>query len=86
MMGRFFSRKDNTLWQPAAENGEPLPTPSCCSAWKDFRHNFKWYTIENHPTHMVMPSILGSAGYWRVNYCPSCGKEVRGSVWVWSAK
>lgn len=55
----------------------PMLTPACCSAWKDLRSTFSWYSFEDFPEYLAMPHING----WRVNFCPSCGSETRMAVW-----
>lgn len=60
------------------QEGVPIETIPCCSAWKDIRKHIAWYAFVEHPDMLCMPSI---ANGWRVNYCPSCGAETRDSVW-----
>jgi hypothetical protein len=60
------------------QKGEPLETPACCMVWKDIRHEFKWSAFIKHPNILAMPSVGNG---WRVNFCPSCGSDVRNSIW-----
>lgn len=60
------------------EQGVPIQTVACCTAWKDIRHALAWHYFVDHPGLLCMPSISNG---WRVNYCPSCGAETRDSVW-----
>lgn len=56
----------------------PIETASCCSAWKDFRAEFGWYALANFPNYGCMP-VIGNG--WRVNFCPSCGQNIRETIW-----
>jgi hypothetical protein len=56
----------------------PPETPPCCSVWKDIRHDFKWYSFFDYPGYLCMPSLSNG---WRVNFCPSCGEQVRNQIW-----
>ena len=48
----------------------------CCDVFKKNIHNFRWFKLEyQNDIEYVMPHILGTM--YRINFCPSCGKEVR---------
>ena len=48
----------------------------CCDVFKKNIHNFGWWKIENEGEfEYLMPHTLGTM--YRINFCPSCGKEVR---------
>jgi len=55
------------------------PAVSCCDAFLRMAPFFRWMTHDGGET-LSMPYILDTdvdGTRWRVNYCPSCGKEVR---------
>jgi hypothetical protein len=59
----------------------PKVTPTCCDVWSKLIKSFFWYYFVNYPEYRAMPCIPDTDGYkWRVNYCPSCGQNVRDCV------
>ena len=54
---------------------------NCCDYFEKMRHNFEWFSYqdENNKKVYFMPTLRDCNGHTklRVNYCPSCGKEVR---------
>jgi hypothetical protein len=54
-------------------------TPDCCEAWPKMLAAFYWFRFDEEPDYVAMPCIQTS-DLWRVNYCPSCGAEVRGCI------
>jgi len=53
---------------------------NCCDRWPKFWPAFRWMTFEIDGEVMAaMPHIQNQnePERWRVNYCPSCGAEVR---------
>jgi hypothetical protein len=57
--------------------GDIEPTEDCCKVWGYIIHRFKWMAHEGAPTLLTMPHMAVAGQLWRVNHCPSCGKEVR---------
>jgi hypothetical protein len=53
----------------------------CCEYFKEFAGRFHWFnfTDEKRGKIYCMPSIdsFKDDRMWRVNHCPSCGKEIR---------
>lgn len=56
------------------------PTPVCCEAWRDMAPEFRWFVFEDRPDLLAMPCIETRAEKMRVNHCPSCGAETRGTI------
>lgn len=51
----------------------------CCDSFEKNIHNFGWYKLQHQGEEKyLMPYILGTN--YRINYCPSCGKEVRNTI------
>jgi hypothetical protein len=51
----------------------------CCDSFKKNIHNFGWFKLDHlGEEQYLMPHILGTN--YRINFCPSCGKEVRDVV------
>ena len=49
----------------------------CCDSFEKNIHNFGWFKLYHiGEEQYLMPHILGTN--YRINFCPSCGKEVRG--------
>lgn len=50
---------------------------NCCDVFDKIRHNFQWFSFKESNGKKVycMPCIKGTQ--YRVNNCPSCGKEIR---------
>lgn len=57
------------------------PTDDCCKIWPRLWWAFYWLTDESG-TLLVMPYLQApnEGDKWRVNYCPSCGADVRDCV------
>ena len=50
----------------------------CCEVFKEIIFSFSWMTTgEGKDKFYCMPYIPISVNKWRVNNCPSCGKEIR---------
>ena len=50
----------------------------CCESFKDFIPLFNWMTYNLEGAKYIMPHIIVNDNYkLRVNYCPSCGTEIR---------
>jgi len=50
----------------------------CCDTFRKMLSAFQWFTYtEEDSDTMLMPCIEVNGMKWRVNHCPSCGKEVR---------
>jgi hypothetical protein len=65
----------------STESGGAVDKPAvmCCAVFEDMAKRFSWMGYEANGQRLAcMPHIYGSNGErWRVNYCPSCGREVR---------
>ena len=63
-------------------------TPDCCDLWSHFLGRFDWMRDPESDV-LLMPHVKTPSGLWRVNHCPSCGKDVRGCIVkperVWTA-
>lgn len=49
----------------------------CCEVFPKIVASFNWMIPEGSPNTLIMPNITTKEAKWRINYCPSCGKEVR---------
>jgi len=50
----------------------------CCESFKHFIPLFNWMTYNLEGAKYIMPHIIVNDNYkLRVNYCPSCGAEIR---------
>jgi len=47
----------------------------CCDAFKKFARSFKWFNLGGR--YLLMPCLEHSGANYRINYCPSCGAEIR---------
>lgn len=61
-----------------SDKAKPEVTPKCCSVWPEISGSFRWFKFKEWPTLKSMPCIPFSD--YRVNYCPSCGKDRRGTI------
>jgi hypothetical protein len=50
---------------------------NCCKHFKEIAHNFGWFRLEDGTKVMPFLPPRDNLGEIRVNYCPSCGKEIR---------
>jgi len=54
----------------------------CCDFFEEIRYHFNWFSYQDDNDKKVycMPVLKGSGDSKdiRINYCPSCGKEIRG--------
>jgi hypothetical protein len=53
----------------------------CCEVFPVLALNFGWFTMADKETEVaLMPymQLADSDARYRVNYCPSCGKYIRG--------
>jgi hypothetical protein len=50
----------------------------CCKGFPEMMMTFRWFSRvdDNGNLLFLMPVIKGTN--WRVQYCPSCGKYIRG--------
>ena len=57
-------------------------TEKCCDCFEKMLHAFQWFKPEGEYGVLLMPYIpdLYEPTKWRVNFCPSCGKDIRGIV------
>ncbi len=51
-------------------------TPECCGNWPRYWLSFQWFTIEDD-AFLIMPYLGNQV---RINYCPSCGADVRDCI------
>ena len=49
----------------------------CCEVWPLISGYFGWMAYEHSPSILTMPHIQLDTAKMRVNFCPSCGKEIR---------
>ena len=47
----------------------------CCDSFKEFITKFGWFKTDDNIC--LMPHIKCGEKRMRINYCPSCGKEIR---------
>lgn len=52
-----------------------MKTKEMCSCFRLFIPFVQWMATEDGIR--LMPHIIDGENRWRINYCPSCGKEVR---------
>ena len=54
-------------------------TQFCCEPYKMMAQTFQWFSYVNDDgiRMFLMPSINVDGKFWRVDYCPSCGKPTR---------
>ena len=53
-------------------------TQFCCDPYKNMAQTFQWFSYEKDGMKIFcMPSIAVDGKFWRVDYCPSCGKPTR---------
>lgn len=54
-------------------------TEHCCEVWPKICGHFHYFGFADgsKPDVRIMPYIPHTDGKWRVNYCPSCGAEIR---------
>jgi hypothetical protein len=52
---------------------------TCCKPFENMVLEFQWYSVaeDNGQIFYVMPCIVSNGASWRVNFCPSCGENVR---------
>jgi hypothetical protein len=55
-------------------------TPHCCEIWPKIVGAFEWFAFEDNPEFFTMSYISIALDMWRVNFCPSCGKERRMAI------
>lgn len=58
-------------------------TENCCDIWPKFWPAFSWMNAEIDGERMaLMPhhQNANEANKWRVNFCPSCGKDRRDMI------
>lgn len=72
---------------PIEEQSSRLQQPAVmrCAVFEDMAKRFSWMSYEANGQRIAcMPHIHGSNGErWRVNHCPSCGREVRSIEVPW---
>lgn len=51
----------------------------CCDIFTKMAQNFSWmsYTNDKNESILCMPYLLKDNKMYRINHCPSCGKEIR---------
>lgn len=57
---------------------QPAPTEDCCDVWPKLIARFEWMRYGDWPDLLTMPHFRVGKDAWRVNHCPSCGRDVRG--------
>lgn len=58
-------------------------TDPCCDYWLKIRPLLGWFQVDPPDGELVCP-VIGQPvpGAPRVNFCPSCGAQVRGETWT----
>lgn len=52
---------------------------NCCDVFPKFIGKFEWLSItEEKDVTFVLPHLKIDGSMWKINYCPSCGKEIIG--------
>jgi hypothetical protein len=50
----------------------------CCNGFRKIAKRLSWYSYgEDDEKTLIMPFIFNAPGEYRVNFCPSCGKNIR---------
>ena len=53
----------------------------CCESFGNIRHQFEWFSYQDDKGRKVyiMPYLIACDGFTRlrINYCPTCGKQIR---------
>lgn len=62
------------------DKNELKPTPDCCEVWPKLLQRFQWCAPDEYPDLLMMPFLRIDGVAWRINFCPSCGKEVRSCI------
>ena len=77
MITRSADLKLNVMGKEINGNEGLLKTSvMCCDYFEKNIHKFGWFKIDHlGEEQYLMPHILGTN--YRINFCPSCGKEVR---------
>jgi len=53
-------------------------TQFCCDPYKKMAQTFQWFSYDKDGMKIFcMPSIQVDGNFWRVDFCPSCGKPTR---------
>jgi hypothetical protein len=47
----------------------------CCDVFPIIKHHFEWMSLDKEI--LLMPHITINETKYRINHCPSCGKEIR---------
>lgn len=50
---------------------------TCCKPFESMVSEFQWYSVAENKVYYCMPCIVSNGLSWRVNFCPSCGENVR---------
>lgn len=49
----------------------------CCEVFPKMIDRFSWFVFMGDHSRRCMPYIRRTDGEWRINFCPSCGSDVR---------
>jgi hypothetical protein len=51
----------------------------CCNSFKKIALTFSWMSFHDNKNESIlcMPYILSENIRYRINHCPSCGREIR---------
>ena len=49
---------------------------NCCDIFPLIKHQFEWMAFKDEGI-LLMPHFVVKGNGYRVNHCPSCGKEIR---------
>jgi hypothetical protein len=68
---------------PRSNSKRPRRLPStpcspCCAVWPKFVEHFEW--LRDPDRNRALPHVTVDGVMWRVNHCPSCGKDIRGII------
>jgi hypothetical protein len=49
---------------------------ACCAAFEAFHDELQWIHVKEESVR-IWPHLLIRGTRWRINFCPSCGKDIR---------
>ena len=69
---------------PFTHLNELSETKPCCKTFNAIAHKFSWMNIkpEEHENELfcALPHMEYENKIWLVNYCPFCGRNIRGII------
>lgn len=84
-MNNAMSNESNDKQSTESGGTDGKPAVMCCAVFEDMAKRLSWMIYEANGQRLAcVPHIHGSNGErWRVNHCPSCGREVRSIEVPW---